>query len=93
MWRPLRASLAMLLAKKTSKKTAYVAGYLIMAAALIGSYFTTGIFLLPLVCICVGCLGLNLPRSVIVPMYSDVSDFSRHKDGKFITSYVMRCMR
>ncbi|MDR1176188.1 MAG: MFS transporter [Treponema sp.] len=83
------ASLALPLFKRTSKKTAYIIGYLIMAAALVGAYFTISTFWFPLVCICIGFLGLNIARSVMVPMYSDVSDFSRHRDGKYITSYAM----
>jgi melibiose permease len=85
------ATLALPIAKKSSKKFAYVIGYIIMSASLAGAYLSTGtgITVLPLICICVGIMGLNFARSVMVPMYSDVSDFTRHETGENTTSFFM----
>ena len=83
------ASLVMPLSKKTSKKSAYIIGYFVMGAALILSYFTSGTPYLSLLAICIGFIGLNFPRSVLVPMYSDASDFTLHAAGKHIISHAM----
>jgi Na+/melibiose symporter-like transporter len=83
------ASLAMPLAKKTSKQNAYTIGYFLMAGGLILSYFTSGIPYLSLMAICIGFIGLNFPRVVLVPMYSDASDFTLHATGKHIVSHAM----
>jgi Na+/melibiose symporter-like transporter len=83
------ASLAMPLARKTSKKNAYITGYFLMGASLVFSYFTADTPYLSLTAICIGFIGLNFPRSVLVPMYSDASDFTLHATGKHIVSHAM----
>jgi Na+/melibiose symporter-like transporter len=83
------ATLALPLARKTSKKVGYNIGYLIMAAGLVATYFTVKIPYLCLFCICVAIVGLNFARSLFLPMYSDVSDYTRRATGQFVTSYTM----
>ncbi|MDR2078752.1 MAG: MFS transporter [Treponema sp.] len=83
------ATLAMPLARKTSKKNAYIIGYLLMAAALAGAYFSAGSPYAALGFICIGIVGLNFARSVFLPMYSDVSDWTRYNTGGNVASYTM----
>jgi Na+/melibiose symporter-like transporter len=83
------ASLAVPLAKKTNKKSAYVIGYFLMGLALVLAYFTSGTPYVSLAAICIGIIGLNFARSVMVPMYSDASDFTEHATGRNIVSHAM----
>jgi Na+/melibiose symporter-like transporter len=83
------ATLAMPLAKRTSKKTTYITGYVIMTAALVLAYVSSGAPYMSLASICLGILGLNFARSVFVPMYSDVSDLAKYNTGRMVISHVM----
>lgn len=83
------ATLAMPIAKSISKKGAYMLGYLIMAAGLMGAYFTSSTPYVALGSICIAFVGLNFARSVFVPMYSDISDLILYETGENVASYVM----
>jgi Na+/melibiose symporter-like transporter len=83
------AALAMPLARRTTKKSAYILGYLIMAAALVGTYFCAGSAYLALGFISVGFIGLNFARSVCLPMYSDVADWTMHITNRNVASNTM----
>ncbi|MFZ7133883.1 MAG: MFS transporter [Eubacteriales bacterium] len=85
----LGASLALPISKKLTKKRTYILGFAIMIICLITAYFTINTPFITLAVICIGVVGLNFSRAVVVPMYSDVADALRYETGEHVTSYVM----
>jgi Na+/melibiose symporter-like transporter len=84
--------MAVPLVKKTgSKKVTFLMGFILSGLALVGAYFAVDlkIPLIGLLCICLSDMGVGVGRSVCVPIFGDIADHAKAKDGKDTTSYIM----
>jgi Na+/melibiose symporter-like transporter len=75
-----------------NKKAAFTLAFGFAGAAMVGAYFAGGVTSMPilgLLCVCLADMGVGIGRSLCVPIFSDVADFARQRDGKDSTSHIM----